>query len=181
MRPVMKQPSPFARCSALVKDHPGTVGLGLCMIVIVHFLLDRIRKFPHVWSQLIAAPISDQVPLYLSVLHASVLIAVFAGVVAAFGLSSQQDAFRRLRIKAGTILTRNWLSVVNSVLIGSGLALLATLLLYSPWKPLSAWFFELSILFCISGILRLLWLSRSLISVVHADDVRSAQAEDEIR
>lgn len=177
----MKQISPVTRCSALVKDNPGKVSLWLCLIVIAHFLLDHMRKFPHVWDQLIAAPIGDQVPIYLSVLRASTLIAVFAGVLVMFCLSSQPKAFRRLRVKAGTALTNNWVSVSNSGFIGSGAALLSVLLLYSPWKPLSTWFFELAILFCLSGILRLLWLLRSLISIVQADDIRSAQDDDEIR
>jgi hypothetical protein len=177
----MKQISPVTRCSAFVKDNPGKVSLGWCVIVFAHFLLDRIREFPHVWNQLIAASISEQVSIYLSVLSVSALVAGFAGVVVVFGLSSQPEAFRKLRVKAGTALTHNWVSVSNSGFIGSGLALLSVLLLYSPWRSSAVWFFELAILFYLSGILRLLWLLRSLISIVQADDVSSAQADDEIR
>lgn len=175
----MDQKSFIGYCSAFVKDHPGEVNLGLLLIVAVHFALDKIAGFPHIWAMLQSAPLGEQVSIYLAVLSVSAVVAGFAGVVVVFGLSSQPQAFRRLRAQAGSALTRNWISVSNSGFISSGLALISVLVLYSAWKPIAVWFFELAILVCCNGVLRLLWLLKSLIRIVQADDIRLTQQEGE--
>lgn len=167
---------------AFVQDNPGKVNLLLFAGVALHILLDLfVPRFPHIWYGLESTQADQQADIYLAVLNVSALTAGFAGVVVVFGLSTQPSAFRSLRIKAGASLERNWMSVSNSGFVSAGLALGAVLTLYSSLNWVSVWFFELSILVCLNGIARLLWLLRSLITIVHNDDIRVQQDEDEIK
>lgn len=142
---MIKNMSPVPRCIAFVKDNPGKVNLGLCVIVFVHFLLDRVNVFPHVWGQLDEAPIDERVSVYLAEFSVSASVACFTGIVVVFGLSSQPEAFRQLRVKVAPALTRNWLSLRSSGFVSAAFAMLACLMSLmgaAEWAP---WFFELSV------------------------------------
>lgn len=177
---MIKHLSFVIRCSAFIKDDPGKVNLALCVIVLLHWLLDALPDFPHIWHGLIEASVDQQSSIFLAILSVSAMVAGFAGVVVVFGLSTV-DILRKLRASAGKALTRNWISVSNAGFLGTGLALIAVLVLYSPLKHAAVWFFELAILICLNGILRLLWLLKSLIKLVQADDIKKEQEEDEIK
>lgn len=178
----MRMPRTLGKVLAFVQDNPGKVNLLLFVGVVLHVGLDLfIPGFPHIWNGLESTQSDQQAGIYLAVLNVSALTAGFAGVVVVFGLSTQPRAFRSLRIKAGASLERNWMSVSNSGFVSAGLALVAVLTLYSSLNWISVWFFELSILVCLNGVARLLWLLRNLITIVHKDDIQIQQDEEEIR
>ena len=78
------------------------------------------------------------------------------------------------RIAAGDALVDNWMSISYSGFLSAGCALFASLsrMMADAW--LAPWFFEASILFCIHGVLRLLWLLKQLIKVVRDVDSKEA-------
>ena len=49
------------------------------------------------------------------------------------------------------------------------------------YGQLAPWFFEVSVLFCVHGVVRLLWLLKQLIKVVRDVDSKEAQKESERR
>lgn len=79
-----------------------------------------------------------------------------------------------MRIAAGDALVDNWMSISYSGFLSAGCALFASLssMMADAW--LAPWFFEASILFCIHGVLRLLWLLKQLIKVVRDVDSKEA-------
>jgi hypothetical protein len=158
-----------------IVDQPYIVDLGLAVLVVVHAVVTILGWVPSAWTMLAAASRGEQAALYLAVLGAAALLSGFAGVVVIFGLSGTTDRFRTFRVKAGPALARNWTSTSIAGFAGAGTALLAAILLYSPWASASPWLFELAVLLVAHSSTRLVWLLRGLIRLVQADDVSTAR------
>lgn len=161
-----------------LKDRPSLVTY---LIIIVVGLQAVLVKFgvPNVLLPLQGA--DDVNDLYLAMLSVAALQASFAGVVVVFGLSTQPQAFRNLRVKAGSALVDNWMSISYSGFLSAGCALIAALANMMKYGQLAPWFFEVSVLFCVHGVVRLLWLLKQLIKVVRDVDSKEAQKESERR
>lgn len=156
-----------------VKDHPATVNAIIIVFVGLHFLLTYTSVIPDFWGRMIGNPNTGN--LYIAMLSAAALLASFAGVVVVFGLSTQPESFRKLRVSAGDALVSNWLSISYCGFISAALSLIAALIDILGNGKLAPWFFELSVLFCVHGAIRLLWLLKCLIKIVQHDDVHDAQ------
>lgn len=159
-----------------LKDKPSLVTY---LIIIVVGLQAVLVKFgvPNVLLPLQGADgVND---LYLAMLSVAALQASFAGVVVVFGLSTQPQAFRNLRVKAGSALVDNWMSISYSGFLSAGCALVSALTNMMKCEQLAPWFFEVSVLFCVHGVVRLLWLLKQLIKVVRDVDSKEAQKESE--
>lgn len=160
------------------KDHPLSVTLNISVLVAVHAALTRFGIIDNCWDP-IANMDEPPLDLYLAMLSVSALQASFAGVIVVFGLSTQPEAFRDLRIRAGRALIDNWMSISYSGFLSAACALVASLLSLLGGKAQAPWAFELSVLYCAHGIIRLLWLLKDLIQVVRNDDIRAVQKMDE--
>ena len=159
-----------------LKDKPSLV---TCLIIIMVALQAVLVKLgaPDILLSLQEAKGAND--LYLAMLSVAALQASFAGVVVVFGLSTQPQAFRNLRVKAGSALVDNWMSISYSGFLSAGCALIATLANMMEYGQLAPWFFEVSVLFCVHGVVRLLWLLKQLIKVVRDVDSKEAQKESE--
>lgn len=162
-----------------LKDHPTIVTVLIFAVVAVHFLCTAFELVPNVWQPIIRKN-EPPMDLYIAMLSVAALQASFAGVIIVFGLSTQPQAFRDLRVLAGKSLIDNWMSISYSGFISAGFALLASLAALIGYKQYAPWLFELSVLFCVHGVVRLLWLLKDLIRVVRNDDMRAAQKKNEL-
>ena len=155
-----------------LKDKPSLVTLLIILLIAVQIILIKCGIIVD-FSEMLRK--SDKAnDLYLAMLSVAALQASFAGVIVVFGLSTQPQAFRNLRIAAGDALVDNWMSISYSGFLSAGCALFASLssMMADAW--LAPWFLEASILFCIHGVLRLLWLLKQLIKVVRDVDSKEA-------
>jgi hypothetical protein len=161
-----------------VKDHPAYITVSILFLWFAHVMLTLFGVIPDIWQQLRAS--KESIDLYIAMLSVSALQASFAGVIVVFGLSTQPQAFRELRIHAGKSLIENWMSISYSGFVSAGLSLIASVMNLLELSHYAPWFFELSVLFCVHGVIRLLWLLKDLIEVVKNDDIRVAQKENDI-
>lgn len=158
------------RIIGLLKDSPLLVTVLILFLVILQIVLIKsgvVNDFSEVIRK------NDRAnDLYLAMLSVAALQASFAGVIVVFGLSNQPQAFRNLRTAAGEVLVDNWMSISYSGFISAGFALAASLsnIITNSW--FAPWFFEASVLFCVHGIIRLLWLLKQLIRIVQDVDSR---------
>ena len=155
-----------------LKDKPSLVTLLIILLIVVQIILIKCGIIVD-FSEMLRK--SDKAnDLYLAMLSVAALQASFAGVIVVFGLSTQPQAFRNLRIAAGDAPVDNWMSISYSGFLSAGCALFASLssMMADTW--LAPWFFEASILFCIHGVVRLLWLLKQLIKVVRDVDSKEA-------
>lgn len=158
-----------------VKDRPAIVNAVIIVFVGLHFLLTYTSVIPNLWERMIGN--SNTGNLYIAMLSAAALQASFAGVVVVFGLSTQPESFRKLRVSAGDALVSNWLSISYCGFVSAALSLVAALIDILGNAKLAPWFFELSVLFCVHGAVRLLWLLKCLIGIVQHDDVHAEKHE----
>ena len=106
------------------------------------------------------------------------MVGGFAGVVVVFGLSSDDERFRTVRLKAATSLRRNWMSVVTTPLLAAFGALIAAALGASGRTATGLWVLEVCILLAAHGAIRLVVVLFELVKVVQASDESTQQAID---
>ncbi len=106
------------------------------------------------------------------------MVGGFAGVVVVFGLSSDDERFRKVRLKAATSLQRNWTSVVTTPLVAAFGALVAATLARATWIDGAAWVFELCVLLAAHGAVRLVVVLFELVKVVHNSDLATQREAD---
>lgn len=162
-----------------VKDYPAITNTAIIVFVGLHILLTYTSAIPNLWGKMIGNPNTGN--LYIAMLSVAALQASFAGVVVVFGLSTQPESFRKLRVSAGEALVSNWLSISYCGFISAALSLTASLIDILGNAKFAPWFFELSVLFCAHGAIRLLWLLKCLIKIVQHDDVHYEQHKLEHR
>jgi len=157
-----------------IKDKPAYTTWLIVVVVAIHAFATSLGWIPDVWSKITGDDSSDDnvVNLYIAMLSVSALQASFAGVIVSLGLSSEYSSFRVLRAEGGKALRSNWMSITRNGFISSGCALVATLLQLMGSGNVAVWFFEASVLFCMHGIMRLLWLFSRLIRLVGAEDAK---------
>lgn len=154
-----------------IKDNPACTTWLIVLIVVIHAFATSLGWIPNVWSRITSSDCDDNVVnLYIAMLSVSALQASFAGVIVSLGLSAEYSSFRVLRVKGGKALQSNWMSITRNGFISSGFALVATLLQLMKFDGMAVWFFEAAVLFCMHGIIRLLWLFSRLIQLVGAED-----------
>lgn len=156
-----------------LKDIPAIANIFIVLFVVIQMLLTWGKVIPDFWKKMVDNP--DAGNLYIAMLSVAALQASFAGVVVIFGLSTQLEAFRELRVTAGDALVSNWLSISYCGFISAAFALAASLISILGNPKLAPWLFELSVFFCVHGVIRLLWLLKCLIKIVQKDDVHEAQ------
>jgi hypothetical protein len=159
------------------KDHPTSVTIFIILLVLAHAISTALG-LPNCWQSIISMK-DPPMDLYVAMLSVSALQASFAGVIVVFGLSTQPQAFRDLRVRAGKALVDNWMSISYSGFLSAACALIASLMALMGGGSFAPWAFELSVLFCVHGIIRLLWLLKDLIQVVRNDDARMEQESNE--
>lgn len=90
-----------------LKDKPSLVTLLIILLIAVQIILIKCGIIVD-FSEMLRK--SDKAnDLYLAMLSVAALQASFAGVIVVFGLSTQPQAFRNLRIAAGDALVDNWM------------------------------------------------------------------------
>lgn len=156
----------------VLKDKPFVVNAILLIVVFVHSL-----AFPATWNALVVANQGSIITIYATAMSAAAIQASFAGVIVVFGLSTQPSAFQRLRVQAGKELVDNWLSISYSGFISSGFSLVALLCVTMGKAKFSTWIFELAVLICAHGIIRLLWLLKQLIKVISNVDLAEVKKQ----
>lgn len=160
-----------------LKDRPYIANIIIVLFVVAHAFFTWQGKIPDFWQKMVDDPNAGN--LYVAMLSVAALQASFAGVVVIFGLSTQLEAFRALRVNAGEELVSNWMSISYCGFVSAAFALVASLINILGCQKLAPWLFEFSVLFCAHGIIRLLWLLKSLIGIVKDDDDHFAQKKAE--
>lgn len=103
------------------------------------------------------------------------MVGGFAGVVVVFGLSSEDERFRVVRLRAVSSLRKNWTSVVTTPLVAAFGALFAAAAASAGHPSLALWTLEVCVFLAGHGAVRLVVILRELVKVVHRAD-ESARA-----
>ncbi|MFD4958428.1 hypothetical protein [Microbacterium sp. NPDC058389] len=156
-------------------DHPSAVTCSLIGLVVLQWLLSWLwlpSLSPLQWT--LDVPEADRPDAFASlatgVAGVAAMVGGFAGVVVVFGLSSNDERFRQVRIKASTSLRRNWTSIVTTPLFAAFGAMGAAALATSRHETMSLWVLEGCVLLAAHGAVRLVVLLSALVKVVHASD-----------
>jgi len=163
------------RLVAYVVDHPSFVTVALAVAVITHFAVAKIW-IPELSPSSIFRSVtpgdlaSSVASLSIGVAGVAAMVGGFAGVVVVFGLSSNDERFRQVRIKASTSLRRNWMSIITTPLAAAFGAVGAATIASATWTGAALWALEVCILLALHGALRLVVLLYELVRVVHASD-----------
>ncbi|HWL59754.1 MAG TPA: hypothetical protein VNQ48_02595 [Microbacteriaceae bacterium] len=171
------------RIASFLLDHPSAVTLVLTLIVVAHFLVSLLWLPWLAPAQLFSAVPDDDrsnavAQLAIGVAGVAAMVGGFAGVVVVFGLSSDDERFRKVRLKAATSLQRNWMSVVTTPLIAAFGAFMAAVAATAGAIGLSAWLLELCVLLAGHGAVRLVVVLFELVKVVHQSDLATQRAAD---
>jgi len=156
-------------------DHPSVVTLVLVGLVLAHYLfatylwteIQPLQFFNEVDSKTVDGSIAN---LSVSTAGVAAMVGGFAGVVVIFGLSSDDERFRKVRLKAATSLRRNWMSVVTTPLIAAFGALMSAAFASSGRTNVALWTLEICVLLAAHGATRLVIVLFELVKVVHASD-----------
>lgn len=165
-------------------DHPSVVTCGLIGLVILQWLLSW-TWFPWLsplqWA--LDVPEANRPDAFASlatgVAGVAAMVGGFAGVVVVFGLSSNDERFRQVRLKASTSLRRNWTSIVTTPLFAAFGAMGAAALATGRHETSSLWVLEACVLLAAHGALRLVVLLAALVKVVHASDEQNESPPEE--
>lgn len=155
-------------------ENPKWITLIAVTFVVAHFAVTLL--YPSASLALFLAideiDTARQLVLDLSLGMASVaaMVGGFAGVVVVFGLSSDDDRFREVRITASSSLKRNWSSVVTTPLFAAFIALIAAGVSIGGWPSVALWLLELCMLLAAHGAIRLVLVLSELVRVVHKSD-----------
>lgn len=159
----------FGRLTGYLQDHPIIVSALAILLVGAHILFVLTELIGNTWEPLTIS--SDKgIAIYLGAASAASIVAGFAGVVVVFGLTASGDRFRQLRIQGSRSLARNWTSASVSGFTAAGISLGAAVLAGIGMEVVSPWLFEWSMLLLLHGTIRIIWLLRSLMKVVQAED-----------
>lgn len=173
------------RVGSFLLDHPSMVTLMLAVVVVIQFLVSVI------WLPWIApARLFDAVSpverskaiaeLAIGVAGVAAMVGGFAGVVVVFGLSSDDERFRKVRLKAATSLQRNWMSVVTTPLVAAFGAFVASVIATAGAIDASVWLLELCVLLAAHGAARLVVVLFELVKVVHESDVAAQHTAETV-
>lgn len=166
------------RLGGLIQDHPALVSLTAFIVVAAHATLVVLEKLPNSWEPL-TKTVDVGISIYLGAASAAAIVAGFAGVVVVFGLTATGVRFRQLRLQGAASLSRNWTSASVSGFAAAGLSLAAAVLAGVGANDWSPWLFEWSMLLLLHGTVRIIWLLRSLMDVVHTEDQAADRSANE--
>lgn len=170
-------------------DHPAAVTWLLVLLVGIHYTIGQ-TVWPDASPHLLVEDLSSTdrrtalSDLAVGLAGVAAMVGGFAGVVVVFGLSSDDERFRVVRLRAVSSLRRNWTSVVTTPLVAAFGALIAAILASAGLTTASTWFLEICILFAAHGAVRLVVILGELVKVVHKSDqsvqARENQVDDDI-
>ena len=156
-------------------DYPFFVTVVLVLAVLGHFWLSQTLPSLNVALRLAEAdpsnPRETLSSLALGVAGVSAMVGGFAGVVVVFGLGTENDRFRLLRMHGGRRLRASWISVVLSSFAGAFLAVVAAVLVVAFGGEPGMWVMELCILLAAHGAIRLTVLLAGLAKIVDQEDI----------
>ncbi|WP_295823941.1 hypothetical protein [uncultured Microbacterium sp.] len=170
------------KIGSFLLDHPGFVTVVIVVAVVAQVVVSfwvPVVSPGHIFLPLAEAERSTAVAdLALGVAGVAAMVGGFAGVVVVFGLSSDDERFRKVRLKAATSLQRNWTSVVTTPLVAAFGALVAATLARATWIDGAAWVLELCVLLAAHGAVRLVVVLFELVKVVHNSDLATQRSSD---
>lgn len=166
-------------------DRPSTVTAILAAIVVVHFAISKLWVPELSPSILFATVDPKELPaaiasLSLGVAAVAAMVGGFAGVVVVFGLSSEDERFRLVRVNASTSLRSNWMSIVTTPLAAAFGAILAAAFATATRTGVAIWILEVCLLLAAHGAVRLVILLNELVRVVHIADEAAQKATNTI-
>jgi hypothetical protein len=118
--------------------------------------------------------------LAIGVAGVAAMVGGFAGVVVVFGLSSNDERFRKVRLKAATSLSRNWMSVLTTPLVAAFGSIIAAAVASAGRTDVAVWMLELFVVLAAHGAVRLVIVLFELVKVVHNSDASSQQKADTV-
>lgn len=161
------------RVGAFLEDWPEVVNLLLLVLVAGHWrAATRWESFPNPLASIASA--ENILDLYLGILAFSSLLAGFAGIVVVFAMAPESESLRRLRELGGSRLAANWVSPVTCSITGAVGAVGASVTLLAGHPKVAAWVIEATMLVILHGLVRMLWLLRSLINIVSKEDASTS-------
>lgn len=166
-------------------DRPAAVTGILVAFVAAHVLVSLVwfpglspaNLFASVDAQDLPTAISS---LSLGVAAVAAMVGGFAGVVVVFGLSSDDERFRLVRLNASTSLRRNWTSIVTTPLAAAFGAILAASVATAGVAAAAIWILEACLLLAAHGAVRLVVLLNELVRVVHYADEATQKAANTV-
>lgn len=167
-------------------DRPSTVTIVIAVVVAAQFAVSKLWLPFLSPSTFFAAVKPEQLPatigsLALGVAAVAAMVGGFAGVVVVFGLSSEDERFRLVRINASTSLRSNWMSIVTTPLAAAFGAILAAGFATALWAGAAIWILEVCFLLAAHGAVRLVVLLNELVRVVHFADEAAQKAANTLK
>lgn len=171
----------ITRAKALAQDYPLLVNGALLALVLAYWGVTV------VWSSslslahaLRSVGDANLMTLHLGTAALAAMVAGFSGVVVVFGLSGENDRFRRLRDAGGARLHANWISVVATSFAGAFLALACATIAIGGQPRVSVWIGLYAMLLPAHGAVRLIWLFSALARVVKGEDGDRKRADSTV-
>ena len=163
----------WAGTSNFLGDRPGWITVILTAIVAAHAVLAW--RYP--WLDLFKAlrpgdrdVTNVAVSLYLGTAGVAAIIAGFAGVILVFVVGSPSPRLRTFRDSSGRPLQKTWTSVIAEPFAATLFGIIAATTQTTSGRVMAPWLFELAVVLLTHVALRLLWLLRSLVALVSAED-----------
>lgn len=157
------------KIKAFVQDRPTLLTLLFTLLVGLHCFLTGRGLAPNLWDSLIGDT-TNIITLAVGLASGGAILAGFAGVIVIHGLSASSPRFREYRLKAGKSLHANWASISSAGFIAAGVSMVAAVVAFTPFIWWSPWLMEFAAILSIHGVVRLLWLLRTLFKLQADDD-----------
>lgn len=166
--------------SNFLGDRPGWITVILTVFVAAHAVLAGRYPWLDPFKALRPADkdaTSVAVALYLGTAGAAAIIAGFAGVILVFVVGSPSPRVRAFRDSSGRPLQKTWTSVIAEPFAATLFGVIAATTQTTSGRVVAPWLFELSVVLLTHVALRLLWLLRSLVALVGAEDHEATRDE----
>lgn len=155
-------------------DYPLLVSILLVLLVGAHYWAAQVWPVVNVAQALADSEVPDPrdslMQLALGVASVAAMVGGFAGVVVVFGLGSEHDRFRLLRLAGQRRLRANWISVVLSSFAGAFGAVIASVVIVGFGVQPGIWTLEACLLLAAHGAVRLTALLAGLARIVDEGD-----------
>lgn len=162
------------KIGGLFADYPLFVSVVVVALVGVHFWAAQVWPIVNVAQTLaqsqVPEPRDSLMQLALGVASVAAMVGGFAGVVVVFGLGSEHDRFRLLRLAGKRRLRANWVSVVLSSFAGAFGAVISAVVIVGFGVQPGIWTLEVCLLFAAHGAIRLTALLAGLAGIVDEGD-----------
>lgn len=164
---------------ACLQDRPFIITVAAFVLTCIHYVLTDFWILPRIWDEL---PKDTEVfvTLLTGLGTGAAILAGFAGVLVIHGLTAHGPKFRMYRLKASKTLHANWASISGAGFTAFGVSFVAAILAATSLDWAAPWLMEFAILLTVHGVIRLLWMLKTIFKIQYEEDKLSPEASPEV-